>query len=237
MYYLELIERFWIFNEKAKPGSTAIAMYLYLLKTAKGRDSYNFQVSDVVLGRELGIAIQTVKTTKQKLSDLGLIRFQAKNGVSGSYRLILNYSLDSLIPEQIKKVTPEVPTSFQELKDDLNPEFPDAEVNSNFGSNDQKTKGTTDQLADQNIKIPEWEEFLTYAKTLSAYHSELPELLEEKYNSWKNNGWKNAAGRPITNWKSTVKSTLPFLKNTDNDHQLSIQTIPDIKRPKINFVK
>jgi len=237
MYYLELIERFWIFNEKAKLGSTAIAMYLYLLKTAKVSDSYNFKASDVVLGRELGMAIQTVKTTKQKLSDLGLIRFQTKNGVSGSYRLILNYSLDSFIPEQIKKVRPEVPSPFQDLKDDLNPEFPNAEIKSNFGNNDQKTKATSDQPADQNIKIPEWEEFLTYAKTLSAYHSELCELLEGKYKSWKDNGWKNAAGRSITNWKSTVKSALPFLQNTEYDDQLSIQTIPGIKRPKTNFGK
>jgi len=94
MYYLELIERFWILNQKAKPGATAIALYLYLLKTAKSSDSYDFQVSDVVLSKELGLTRQTVKATKERLRDLGLIQFKTRNGVSGSYRLLLNYSLN-----------------------------------------------------------------------------------------------------------------------------------------------
>ncbi|MET2743972.1 hypothetical protein ABXT13_13290, partial [Staphylococcus caprae] len=60
------------------------------MKTGKENDAYDFKVSDVVLSKELGLTRQTVKSTKEKLQDFGLIQFQTQNGVSGSYRLILN---------------------------------------------------------------------------------------------------------------------------------------------------
>lgn len=237
MYYLELIERFWIFNEKAKPGSTAIAMYLYLLKTAKACDAYDFKVSDVVLSKELGLTRPTVKTAKEKLRDLGLIRFQTKNGVLGSYRLILSYPLEASVPEEMKSSEIQMTPSFKELKDDLNLELLNVEVKSPSGNIDQKINASSIQPANENIKIPELEEFLAYARTLAAYQCELDELIKDKYQDWKDSGWKNNSDRLITNWKSSLKSTLPFLKNAAHDDQLSIQTIPDIKRPKSNFGK
>lgn len=237
MYYLELIERFWIFNEKAKPGSTAIAMYLYLLKTAKACDAYDFKVSDVVLSKELGLTRPTVKTAKEKLRDLGLIRFQTKNGVSGSYRLILSYPLEASAPKEMKSSEIQMTPSFKELKDDLNLDVLNLGVKIPSSNINQKINASSIQPANENIKIPEFEEFLAYARTLAAYQSELDELIKDKYHSWKDSGWKNSSDRLITNWKSSLKSTLPFLKNVAQDNQLSLQTIPDIKRPKSNFGK
>jgi hypothetical protein len=237
MYYFELIERFWIFNAKAKPGSTAIAMYLYFLKTAKSSDAYDFKVSDVVLSKELGLTRPTVKTTKEKLRDLGLIRFQTKNGVSGSYRLILNYPLEASAPEKIKSSNIQMMPSFKQLKDDLNLDVLNPGIKTPYGNKDQKINALSIQPPDENIKIPELEEFLAYARTLATYQSELDELIKDKYRSWKDSGWKNNYDRLITNWKSSLKSTLPFIKNAAQDDQLSLQTIPDIKRPKSNFGK
>lgn len=237
MYYLELIERFWIFNEKAKPGSTAIAMYLYLLKTAKGSDAYDFKVSDVVLSKELGLTRPTVKTTKEKLRDLGLIRFQTKNGVSASYRLILNYPLEASVSEKIKSSNIQMMPSFKEFKDDLNLDLLTERIKSKSGNINQKINASSHQPANENINIPELEEFLAYARTLAAYQSELDIMIKDKYHSWKDSGWKNNSDRFITNWKSSLKSTLPFLKNAAHDDQVSIKTIPDIKRPKSNFGK
>ena len=237
MYYLELIERFWIFNAKAKPGSTAIAMYLYLLKTAKASDAYDFKISDVVLSKELGLTRQTVKTTKEKLRDFGLIRFQTKNGVSGSYRLILRYPLEASAPEKINSSEIQMMPSFKELKDDLNLDVLNPEVKIPSGNVDQRINTPSIPPANENSNIPALEEFLAYARTLAAYQSELDELIKDKYHSWKDSGWKNNSDRLITNWKSSLKSTLPFLKNAAQNDQLSIQTIPDIKRPKSNFGK
>lgn len=232
MYYLELIDRFWKFNEKEKLGSTAIAMYLYLLKSAKDSDAYDFKVSDVVLSKQLGMTGKTVKIIKEKLRNLGLIQFQTKNGISGSYRLILNYSLEISVPEQIKNIELEVSTSFRELQNDLSLELFNVENDNPSGNVERNYEAPSTQLVDENIKIPELDEFLLYAQELPAYQSELYQLLKDKYHNWIDRGWKNASGRPITNWKSSLKSILPFLKNGSHDEQLSIQSIPDIKRPK-----
>lgn len=224
MYYLELIERFWIFNQKAKPGSTAIAFYLYLLKTAKDSDAYNFKISDVVLSRELGLTRKTVKTTKEKLRNFGLIQFQTKNGISGSYRLILNYSLERLGSEKIKDTeVKEQRPSFQKTDDEeILPQI-DARTKSFSDNSGEINVEPKPQPSNENPDIPEFTEFLAYAQTLSAYQSELDIPVKEKYHSWKNNGWKNSSERPITNWRSSLKSTLPFFKVVaQGDMQLSL---------------
>ena len=94
MYYLELIERFWDFNKKAKISPTEILLYFYLLKMGYENDRYDFKISDVELGRELGLTRKTIKSTKEKLKNLGLVQFQSKNGLPCHYRLLLNYSFE-----------------------------------------------------------------------------------------------------------------------------------------------
>ena len=84
----------------------------------------------------------------------------------------------------------------------------------------------------KNSKIPSLDEFIEYAKSLEGYEVELDLNISEKYESWINNGWKNTSNRPISNWKSTLKSTLPYLKNANGENSLSLQNIPNIKRPK-----
>jgi hypothetical protein len=68
-----------------------------------------------------------------------------------------------------------------------------------------------------NIEIPTFDEFLGYAKTLNNYHSKLDFSIKEKYDSFKNNDWKNSADRPIINWKSLLEKQLPFLKILDEE--------------------
>jgi len=232
MYYLELIERFWIFNQKARTGSTAIAMYLYLLKTGKDHDSYNFKVSDVVLSKELGLTRQTVKSTKQKLRDLGLIQFQTQNGISGSYRLILNYPLEVSAPQKVKDAKVD-----QRANADKNLPLIIAGVKSSFGNADDGIKPSSSQHSNENVTIPELEEFLAFAQTLAAYQPEVDVLVRDKFHSWKDNGWKNSANRLITNWRSSLKNALPFLKTAVQVDQQLLQTIPDIKRPNSTFDK
>lgn len=234
MYYLELIERFWLFNQGARLGSSAIALYLYLLKMGKDNNSYNFKVSDVVLSKELGLTRQTVKATKERLRDLELIHFQTKNGIPCSYRLILNYSLEVFEKEK-KNAQTVVPQTFQRSNDDEDVLVGSDEVESTPGNIDEISNASSPQLSNKSTTIPHLKEFLAYAQMLETYHPELDVLIEDKYQSWKDHGWKNASGRSITNWRSSLKSTLPFLKNSDNDGQLSLETIPDIKRPKPTF--
>ena len=210
MYYLELIQRFWDFNHRIPIGSTGISMYLYLLKNGYENDRYDFQISDILIGKELGLTRKTVKATKEKLKNLELIQFQTKNGIPCSYRLVLDYPLNISEPTILKKKEFKTEQSSQEIKKTSTP-IPSGSFIQN---------------------IPSIEELVEYAKTLDNYEVELDSKIQSKYEKWKNNGWKNSSDRPITNWKSTLKSTLPYLKNATEGESLSLQSIPNIKRPK-----
>ncbi|STD05014.1 hypothetical protein [Chryseobacterium carnipullorum] len=103
MHYLELMRRFWDFNQKTSIGTTGISMYLYLLKIGSDNDSCDFQISDVVISIELGVTRKTVKSTKEKLRNLGLIQYEAKSGLACKYRLIGDYPSQISSPEMMSK--------------------------------------------------------------------------------------------------------------------------------------
>ena len=237
MYYLELIQRFWGFNKRRPIGSTAVSMYLFLLKTGYDKDRYDFQISDVIVSKELGLTRRTIKLTKVKLSDLGLIRFQTKNGFPCNYRLVLDYPLQ--ISEPDKLITVEVisvPQKSEDMEIQSQTAIPIQDSFENilktiYQENEAVTEQSPEQKADDN-NIPTFEEFIRYAKTLESYEPLLDFDIKTKYEFWVNNNWKNSSDRPITNWKSSLKSALPFMKNALQKTQLSMQSIPNIKRPK-----
>jgi len=80
--------------------------------------------------------------------------------------------------------------------------------------------------------VPNRKEFLEYAKLLDAYSPEIDELITAKYSGWLANDWKSDSGRVMINWRTSLKNVLPFLKSGVTDSQLSIDKIPDIRRPK-----
>ena len=217
MDYLELIERFWDFNQVIPVGSSGIAVYLYLLKIGCDNNRYDFQVSDVAVGKALGLTGKTVKSTKEKLRNFGLIQFQARNGIPCNYRLIIDYPLEISEPENVMDEEMEIEQPIQKAAESA---IPIPSVSS-----------TQTTYSEFKI-IPSLEEFMEYASTLEIYETELYPEIQSKYEDWKNNGWKNSSDRPITNWKSSIKSILPYLKSTEDNSQLSIQKIPNIKRPK-----
>ena len=83
------------------------------------------------------------------------------------------------------------------------------------------------------IELRTIEEFLEYAKSLEMYDPQLHSEIHSKYDNWVSNGWKNSANRPITDWKSTLKSVLPYLKNSIQNNSVSIKSIPRITPPKL----
>jgi len=78
-----------------------------------------------------------------------------------------------------------------------------------------ETVNETITINDKN-KYPDLEEFLTYAKTLAPYKPELDFAIESKYQTWADNKWKDGHGKKITNWKNTLRNTIPYLKPTPN---------------------
>jgi hypothetical protein len=244
MHYLELIQRFWEFNQKASIGTTGISMYLYLLKIGSDNDSCGFQISDVVISIELGVTRKTVKSTKEKLRNLGLIQYEAKSGLACKYRLIGDYPLQIPNPEILRKeeigkeesiqktvesgVSLLTDRSVQNFSENTN----DQEIESYLSQTIQSSQPQPTNQKGHDENIPSLEEFMTYAETLKIYAPELDSEIQSKYENWKQNGWKSSSDRPITNWKSSLKSTLPFMKSQTESHQLSLQSIPYIKRPK-----
>ena len=246
MYYLELIQRFWDFNKTAKISPTEISLYFYLLKMGYENDRYDFKISDVELEKKLGLTRKTIKSTKEKLKKLGLIQFQPKNGLPCHYRLLLNYSFE-IEPEKsikneesiiiIKDQKREILEIFESILSAQNSVevIKEIEIDNELKPSSESSQKKKIELEQQNLKnskIPSLDEFIEYAKSLEGYEAELDLNISKKYESWINNGWKNTSNRPISNWKSTLKSTLPYLKNTSGENPLSLQDIPNIKRPE-----
>ncbi|MCY0977153.1 hypothetical protein PGH12_01450 [Chryseobacterium wangxinyae] len=215
MTYLQLIHQFWDFNHKYRIGSTGISMYLYLLKIGFKKDQPEFQLSDGAVSEALSLTRKTVKATREKLYELGLIDFKSRNGLPCSYVLLLNYSLSLVQPgkrEKIrvdKKSAPRNAENYEHL-----PALPKS--------------GNFRAIKD----IPTFDEFTDFARTLSTYRPEIDSCLEKKYKAWLENGWQSNSDRLITNWKSSLKNILPYINNEPIDHQLSMRKLPHVKLPK-----
>lgn len=207
MYYIELIQRFWEYNDRSSVGATATAMYLFLLKNAFENDRYDFSVSDVAVSNKLSLTRKTVKVTKERLQKLGFISFKNRNGVPCSYRLLLNYPIPDVRPA----------------------------ANFHASANDEIHIDSEETISLTNVStVPHFDMFLEYASALETYSSELEPFVKEKYKLWIDNGWNNNFNRPINNWRASLKSAIPFLKELlQND--FSKNTIPDIKRPKLSL--
>ena len=231
MYYVELIDRFWVFSDRFKPGTAAISLYLYLLNIAKEKDSYQFRMSDVELGKRLDLSRATIKTTRKKLRDLGLVEYQTENGVPASYRLVVNYPIGEANCDETPNDVgdPIVFINEDEIR---------------FQNEEQNKSETADTISDQDaasgsrepfrekLMLPNLREFLEYARSLDSYSPELDEFITAKYSGWSINDWKSDSGRVITNWRTSLKNVLPFLKSTGQDLQLSVDKIPAIRHPK-----
>lgn len=227
MYYVELIDKFWKFNDREGAGHTVIAFYLYLLKMAKDHNDYQFRISDVKLGKRLSLSRSTVKVTRDKLRDLGLIEFSTKNGAAGHYRLILDYPLEG---REVKNKQQHivVETLSESIQTDKKGSGKDKAEMNNMAQDVEVSYSSVSI----NRNIPDLREFLDFARTLEAYIPDCDKLIEEKYDSWLKNNWKSSNGRLITNWRSTLKNIMPFLLSDNKRVHLSVKDIPYIRHPE-----
>ncbi|SHK68696.1 winged helix-turn-helix domain-containing protein [Epilithonimonas mollis] len=233
MYYVELINRFWIFSERVKPGTAAISLYLYLLNIAKENDSYQFRISDVEVGKRLGLSRATIKTARKKLRNLGVVHYETFNGLPASYRLILNYPIEEVKCDETTNDFrhPIVFNNEDEIR--FQNEVQNKSEAGDTNNNQDAAPGSLEPFREKRM-VPDLQKFLEYARSLDAYSPELDELIIAKYSGWLVNDWKSDSGRVITNWHTSLKNVLPFLKTGVKDSQLSIDKIPDIRHPKEN---
>lgn len=236
MYYLELIQKFWNFNQKAKLETTVITVYFYLLNLANDCGSYTVSISDRNFSRTLGMSRNSIMAARKKLQSLGIVDYNKDSVGVATYRVVLDYDLEISISEtaQIDSLlstvvipTDEEPiasssTSLTSLVSYENQE----KINDNLGAGD-----SSHEPAVKGTDQPSLDIFLEYAQTLEGYEPSLVHKITEKYNTWQKNDWESVSGRPITDWKSSLKSLMPFMKITA-DKDLSVISIPRIKRPQ-----
>ena len=238
--YIYLLGKFWDFSEDKQLGSSAILIYLYLLKEGFNRNNTRFRISDVQISKDLNLTKKTVKVNKDILLKNGLIDFKTRNAVPCNYQIITDYPLETDNSNQKieKKIAVIQDVKKQDIvkKQSKNIEKnskEDSEQNSEHLSKDSPQNNPQKAL---NKDIPTLEEFLKFAQTLNSYEDSLDENLKSKYEEWSEKGWKNNFGRLITDWKSTIKNTMPYLKNRSNTNIDSIQYIPNIRRSGIEKV-
>lgn len=68
----------------------------------------------------------------------------------------------------------------------------------------------------KEIEVPVFEEFKNFALEKKGELEIDSEKIRLKYESWKQNGWKNGNDKPIKNWKSSLLNTLPYLQKEKN---------------------
>jgi hypothetical protein len=235
MYYLKLIQKFWNFNQKAKLDPNVITVYFYLLNFANDCGSYTISISDRNFSKTLGLSRNTIMAARKRLQSLGIIHYHKSIGVA-TYRLRLDYDAVASKPETIQLDTL--------LVDVVVPQDEESIVSSptyltSFVSESEQKEPEQHELTDEGgpkpgVKgtgQPSLDTFLQYAQTLEGYEPSLDQKITEKYSSWERNDWKSVSGRPITDWKSSLKNLMPFMKNTA-DKDLSLASISRIKRPK-----
>ena len=86
-----------------------------------------------------------------------------------------------------------------------------SELKANKNPNESETKGIRkDKIKKEENIIPEFKEFLLYAKSKKENVSTIN--LKLKYESWLQNEWKDGNNKKIINWKTKLLNTLPFIK-------------------------
>ena len=240
MNELGLIGKFWEYNEKESLGAVAAALYLFLLKVWGENEENDFSLSDTEICERLKITRPTIITLRQKLCNLGMIQYQSKNGLPGHYKILPEYSPVLSVLEKpetdkgdstTKRSQKTIPTKKKPIGKSL--QKIESPQNQNLSS-DESEENQVPIPIPLSGNIPSLEEFTEYAKTLENYILELDYLIIEKYDSWLGNGWKNSYNKPITNWKSSIKNTMPFLQSelqsgNATSQKIALQTI---KRPK-----
>lgn len=228
--YLNLIERSWDYNEENLLGSSALLIYFYLLKEGFNKNNPRFSVSDVQISKDLCLTRKTVKVNKNVLLNKGLIDFEIKNGVPCQYQIIIDYPIEK--PELGKKLEKKIFKKPDDIKQNvIVKQSRNTEENSQAGAEKLSSDSQKTRLQKVLKKgIPTFEEFLEFAQTLNSYEDSLDKNLKLKYEEWSKKGWRNNFDRPITDWKSTIKNTMPYLKNRSKDSVKFIESTPNIRR-------
>lgn len=222
----ELYLKFFQFNKKKPIEPTLYVLYMCLLEKWIENDMSSFELSTNEILKEVAMSRATINRTKILLREMGLIKYSSDKGGTSKFTLceinevivvpIVEQSQVSKVPKMdIPKISQ--PLESVESKKIKVPVLPATE----------KPKEKT--ALPKNV--PPFETIIEFAKTINLYDdATMQSHLRIKYDSWLDAGWKNGFGSPITNWKSTVRNAIPFLKESKTNIP-----IPTIQRPIVTY--
>lgn len=122
-------------------------------------------------------------------------------------RFILMLENDNQVVRQKTNVTTLI--SIVNYKEYQTDDKPNRKPSSKANGNKQECKELKEE-----IYIPEFSEFLTYAIEKEPLINQVD--LKLKYESWVVNEWRDGNGNKISNWKSKLLNTLPYIKKVTN---------------------
>ena len=218
----KLVQRFWNHSGFGALGTSSVSMYFYLLWQLKNNQLKEFSVADTQISRDLGISRNTVRICREKLKRVGLLYFEIPRGGSVQYNFEKTYDSKNCVSKSEDLQKDKIILKKQKINKLVKTELANSEITPTI---------TEIQKLNSEISSPSFDEFLSFAKTLEFYQENMQNALEEKYRNWLENGWKNALGKPITNWKLSVKNLIPYLQNAPSN-SISLQKVPNITRPK-----
>ncbi len=120
MNYIDLINHFWRTDEGAQFTGWEAKLYFYLIKTANSLGWVNvFWHSDSRVSANVGMSVNTMKTSRNRLKQVGLIDFISGgkgHGDKTRYQILLPVSFTKAENEVLKDMT-----RYQNLKPRLTP--------------------------------------------------------------------------------------------------------------------
>lgn len=186
----DLTEKFWTLNEIHKFSSGTISMFFYLLYLQYTNKNSSFVLSDRILIKTLSINRHNIKPIREQLRGLNLVNFKLEAGKAPVYNL-LNLNIDEFHYENEIKII----NTNTKIKRKVN-------------TSKRKTKSKISLT-----NVPSLEKVLEFVKELEGFEEGMIDWFSDKYMEWSKNGWANSMGRPITDYKATIKLSAPFYKN------------------------
>lgn len=186
---------------------------------------FKFNVSEWILGRisdlpdkVQGAFIIAICHYWHKKCDYFVNDFKSKIGKK-RFELLQKHNLFEIKNDKI--IIPFLNEQFSELSE-IHPKrvksgqaggIASAKARSKAKSKHLDKEEEIDKELDKKKNIPELQVFLDYCKTIQEIdYPSLEFSIKSKYESWRDNGWKDGNDTPIKNWKGKIKNVIPHLK-------------------------
>jgi len=142
---------------------------------------------------------------------------------SGSFLRIKNWDKHQIVPNPSKKqwIPNEILEGLISKKIETNESL--IRENSIKDKDKDKDKDNVIKIND----VPKLSEFISYAKTLSIYHTSMDFQIEAKYNAWVENGWKDGNDKKIKNWRTKLQNTIPYFRKGNDGRAANQQRRKD----------